>query len=255
MKKLLILAVALLAALNLTGCVVFHNHTSINADGSGTAEMTMSITPAVQEAMVEMKALDDGQSQEMDFPLLEDMDREALDKAAKGHGVKVKKFEKALIDGRETLNIALEFDDLEGFSYVMGQVMGGGDGDDNGMGIFDAGDGNLVLKAAQYDFPAEEEAEVVEEAEAPAQDMQNMDPAKMQKQMEIMGKLMAAMSELDVEFKITVPGDIVSSNAPVTEGRTCVWSVNASNMMTMDQNMDPEIVFSGKGLKIKPITE
>ncbi len=254
MKKLLILAVAALAALNLTGCVVFHNHTSINADGSGTAEMTMSITPAVQEAMIEMKALDNSQSQEMDFPLLEDMDRDALDKAAKGHGVKVKKFDKALIDGRETLNIVLEFDDLEGFSYVMGRVMGGGE-DGGGMGIFDAGDGNLVLKQAEYDFPPEPEDEAKGEEAAPADDMQNMDPAKMQKQMEVMGKLMAAMSELDVVFKITVPGDIISSNAPVTEGRTSTWSVNASNMMTMDQNMDPEIVFSGKGLKIKPITE
>ena len=28
--------------------------------------------------------------------------------------------------------------------------------------------------------------------------------------MEVMGKLMGAMSELDVSFKITVPGDIIS---------------------------------------------
>ena len=82
-----------------------------------------------------------------------------------------------------------------------------------------------------------------------------MDPAQMQKQMEIMGKLMGAMAELDVSFKITVPGEIVSTNAPLTEGKTSVWSINSGNMMTMDQDMEPEIVFSGKGLKLKPIKE
>jgi hypothetical protein len=158
-----------------------------------------------------------------------------------------------MVDGRETLNIILAFEDLKGLSFVMGRIMGEGGG--GGMGIFDAGDGNLVLRQAEYDFPDESEAEE-EEAGAPTpEDMQNMDPQKMQKQMEIMGKLMGAMAELDVSFKITVPGDIVSSNAPETEGRTSVWAINSSNMMTMDQDMDPEIVFSGKGLKIKPLTD
>jgi len=60
---------------------------------------------------------------------------------------------------------------------------------------------------------------------------------------------------MDVRLEITVPGDIVSSNAPQTEGRTSIWSINSSNMMTAGQNTEPEIVFSGKGLKIKPQTD
>jgi hypothetical protein len=70
-----------------------------------------------------------------------------------------------------------------------------------------------------------------------------------------MGTLMGAISELDISMKVTVPGDIVSTNAPAQEGRTSIWAVNAGNMMTMDQDMAPEIVFSAKGLKIKPQAE
>ena len=49
------------------------------------------------------------------------------------------------------------------------------------------------------------------------------DPEQMQKQMELMGKLMASISELDVSMKITVPGEIVESNAPTVEGNTSIW--------------------------------
>ncbi len=256
MKKLMLLAVTLLAALNLTACVNFQSQTNIKSDGSGVAQMSMSMSPSIQEALAEMKELDSSQSEDMDFPLMDDLQKDEIEKAAKGHGVKVKKFEKAMVDGRETLEIVMEFDDLKGLTYVMNRVMGeGGSGD--GMGIFDAGDGNFVLRQTHYDFPDEPaaEEEVEEEPADATDDMQNMDPAQMQKQMEIMGKLMGAMAELDVSFKITVPGEIVSTNAPLTEGKTSVWSINSGNMMTMDQDMEPEIVFSGKGLKLKPIKE
>ncbi len=255
MKKLLLLTITVLAALTVTGCVNFQSHTDIQSDGSGVAQMSMSMSPSIQEALAEMKAMDSSQADEMDFPLLDDLQKDKIEKAAKGRGVKIKKFEKAMVDGRETVEIVMAFDDLEGLSYVMNRVMGDGASND-GMGIFDAGDGNYVLKQTTYDFPVEDVVEEeVEEESDPMEDMQNMDPEQMQKQMEIMGKLMGAMAELDVSFQITVPGDIISSNAPTTDGRTSVWSINSSNMMTMDQDMEPEIVFSGKGLKLKPMTE
>ena len=251
--KVTLLAVIVLAALNLTGCVVFHSQTDINDDGSGTAELTLSIDPSVQEAIAELQAMDTDQNEDMDFPLLDDVDQDKIKKAGAEYGVSIKKFEKGLVDGRQTLNIVLEYKDLRGFSYVMGRIMGDGNSGE-GMGIYDAGDGNFVLKQAQYDFPVDPADEEVVEEITP-EDMQSLDPQQMQKQMEIMGKLMGAMAELDVSFKITVPGHIVSSNAPETDGRTSIWTINADNMMTMDQEMDPEIVFSAKGLKITPLTK
>jgi len=258
MKKLLLLATTILAAVNLTGCVIFHSTTEIKGDGSGVAELTMSMSPSVQEAIKELQAMDMPQSQakDMDFPMMSDLDKSAIEKAAKGHGVKVKKFDKATADGRETMTIVLAFDDLKGFSYVMSHVMGEGNSNE-GIGIFDAGDGNYVLKSAEYDFPdvVEEKEEESDEATS-MEDLANIDPAQMQKQMEIMGKLMGSMGELDVSMKVTVPGDIVKTNAPETDGRTSIWTVNSSNMMSMDENsMEPEIVFSAIGLKLKPIKE
>ncbi len=148
MKKLLMLATTIVAAVNLTGCVIFHSTTEIKGDGSGVAELTMSMSPSVQEAIKELQAMDAPQAQDMDFPMMSDLDKSEIEKAAKGHGVKVKKFDKATADGRETMTIVLAFDDLKGFSYVLSHVMGESEGGE-GMGIFDAGDGNFVLKSAE----------------------------------------------------------------------------------------------------------
>ena len=251
MKKFVILAAIMVGALSLSGCIQMHSDTVIDKDGSGTASMTLSVSTAVSDALVEMKEMDSGQSGDMDFPMFDDINGDELKAAGKDHGVKVTKFEKKVVDERKTLDIVMEFKDLKGLSYVMGKVMGSEVGD--GMGIFDAGDGNFVLRQASYDFPAEpvEEEEEEVQSEGPAE----QNPEDMQKQMALMGTLMGSISELDVAFKITVPGDVVSSNAPLVEGNTSIWSINQSNMMSQDQDMEPEIVFSGKGLKIKPLTE
>ena len=67
--------------------------------------------------------------------------------------------------------------------------------------------------------------------------------------------LLKHVGELDVRRTITVPGEVISSNAREVEGRTSIWAINASNMMSQSQDMTPEIVFSGAGLKIKPVKE
>lgn len=193
------------------------------------------------------------------MPDFNDMKKDDLAKAAKGHGVKIKKFEKSNIDGRDQLDVLVEFEDLKGLSYVLGKS---GDGEPGaGIGIFETADGNFVLKQAHYDFPpepAEESDEDVaekenkERAEAP-----NMtEEEKAQKQMEIYGKLMGAMAELDVKFTVTVPGEVIESNAHTVEGMKSIWAVNASNMMAMqNQSSEPVITFSSEGLNIKPIKE
>lgn len=250
MKRFAILALVLAGSLTLSGCLQFHSETNIDEDGSGTATMMMSIGKDIAEALREMEDMDTGQGEDMDFPMFDEINGDEIREAGKDHGVKLTKFDKSDEGERLTIDIEMEFEDLKGLSYVMSKVMGGEIGD--GFGIFDAGEGNFVLKSATYDFPPEpeEEEEVVEE-ETPAEP----DPEQMQKQMELMGKLMGSIGELDVAFKITVPGDIIESNAPTVEGNTSIWAINSSNMMSQDQDMDPEIVFLGKGLKIKPLTE
>ncbi len=272
LAKLSAIALVTFAFLGLTGCIQVHSDTVIEKDGSGTTNFTMSMSPAVLEAIKDMKALDmdQGQGQDMDIPQFEDINKDDLVKAGEGHGVKITKFEKGLIDGREQLEVVIDFQDLKGLSYVMGNLMGGAPGD--GMGIFETADGNFILKETQYDFTAEqaekidrtEDADPKAEAEVETEDEGEettgsstlTDEEKAQKKMEVMGKMMGAMAELDVRFTITVPGEIIESNAPTVEGTTSIWAINAGNMMDQQgQDMEPEITFSSEGLKIKALKE
>ena len=259
MRKLVLATLALgLMALSTGGCIQMHMVTDINDDGSGTAEMKLSISAVVMESMAEMKELGMDQGQGMDMPDFDNINREDLEKNGKKYGVKVLEFEKSEIEGRPTIAMKLAFEDLKGLSYVMNSTMGGSSED--GMGIFATEDGNFVLKSAEYDFPAKPaemagaEGPVESAADEPTAP-EAPDPEMMQKQMAIMGKMMGAMAEMDVSMKITVPGDIIESNAPTVEGRTSIWKIDSSNMMTAGADMEPNIVFSGEGLKIKGLEE
>lgn len=251
-RRLAMLALAALTALAFTGCVQMRSETIIDQSGGGTASITVSMSQAVSDALEQMQELDTEGGPGGDMPAFDDLDRATIEKRVKEFGVKVTRFEKGERDGRETLDIAYEFKDPKGLSAAMGAFLSGSESEENGLGIFDAGDGNLVLRPASYDFPAWD-AEDTNSDETTGQ--AEPDPQQMQKQMALLGTLMGAVAELDVSMKITVPGDIVSTNAPAQEGRTSIWAINAANMMSMDQNVQPEIVFSGKGLKIKPQAE
>ena len=262
MKKLAMLAtisLIALASLSLTGCIQAYSDTVIEKDGSGTATLSMSMSPAMVEAIQDMEDLGMTQDQNMEIPKFGDINKDDLDKAAKGHGVKITKFEKSADDGYQKLDIAMEFEDLKSLSYVMGSLMGGKPGE--GMGIYETADDNFVLKQATYDFPDVPADEVEESAPAPKAEADTEKPVltaeeKSAKQMEVYGKLMAAVGELDIKFTITVPGEIIESNAPAVDGTTSIWTINPSNMMNQqDQNMEPIITFSSKGLKIKALKE
>jgi hypothetical protein len=251
-RRLAMLALAALATLAFPGCVQMRSETIIDQSGGGTASITISMSQAVSDALEQMQEMDTEGGPGGDMPAFDDLDRATIEKRVTEFGVKLTRFEKGERDGRETLDIAYEFKDPKGLSAAMGAFLSGSESEENGLGIFDAGDGNLVLRPASYDFPDwDAEDTTTDEATDPT----NVDPQQMQKQMALMGTLMSAIAELDVSMKITVPGDIVSTNAPAQEGRTSIWAVNASNMMSMDQNVEPEIVFSGKGLRITPQVE
>lgn len=253
LRPLRISAFALIAPMILTGCVQLHSDTVIDARGGGESTIVISMSTAVSEAIAEMEDLDMDGGPGDQMPAFSDIDRQVIESRVKDHGVEIKTFERATVDGRETLTIRYAFADMRGFSAALGAIMASGDdSDDNGLGIFDAGDGNFVLRSASYDFPAWEDP-APEPADESTEDPATADPEAMQKQFEVMGKLMGAIGELDIVMKITVPGDVVSTNAPQQEGRTSIWAINAENMMSADQDMEPEIVFSGQGLKIEPM--
>ncbi len=259
MKNFALLAIVALAIMGLTGCVQMQSDTIIEKDGSGTATMTLSLSPGMAEAIKEMEELGMNEGQDMDVPEFDQINKKDLEKVAKGHGVKITRFDKDTADGNMKLDIGLAFKDLKGLSYVMGKIMGDNPGD--GMGIFETADGNFLLKQAQYDFPEEPDTDdemTEEEIEAAKEKVASIltDEEKAQKQMALMGKMMGAMGELDVKLTITVPGEVIESNAPTVEGNTSIWAINAGNMMNQqDNDMEPVIKFASKGLKIKAIKE
>ena len=251
MKTLLKISLLVALAALMTGCVQMHMNTEIKKDGSGTMDMTMSLSAVVTEAMAEMGS--DGMDDDLaGIGELMEIDEKELNNSVKAHDVKVKKFEKSMVEGRETLHVVFEFKDLEGLSYALSEVMGEGDG---GLAILDIGDGQYALRPYEYNWPDKAEVEEEEEETDVELNADDMDPEKMQKQMAMMGKLMGAMGELEVSMIITVPGDIISSNAPVVEGKTSTWTINSGNMMTAGGDMEPNIVFSSKGLKLKALKE
>ena len=251
MKSLLKIIAVMVMAVSMVGCVQMHMDTEIKKDGSGEMDLTLSLSKVLTDAIAEMgtEGMDD------DIGNLEgvlNIDKKELEKSIKKHDVKLKKFKRSVVDDRETLAVTFQFKDLKGLSFAMGEVMGENEG---GMAIIDIGNGQYALRPYQYDWPMKAEEEVEEEEVSEEMDMDDMDPEKMQKQMELMGTLMGAMGEIDISMKITVPGDIIESNAPVVEGRTSTWSINASNMMSGGTDMEPNIIFSSKGLKLEAIQE
>jgi hypothetical protein len=255
MKKFIVLAIVALTALSLSGCIQVKSDTAIEKDGSGTASLAFSLSPGMADAIKEMEELGMDEGQDVDVPKLDEINREDIEKACKGHGVKITKFEKT--EAPDTaLDIALEFEDLKGLSYVMASIMGGEPGE--GMGIYETADGNYILKAARYEFPdepakpAKEAPEAAEQSEGP----ELTDEEKAQKQMALYGKMMGAIAELDIRFTVTVPGEVIESNAPTVEGMTSIWAINSGNMMNMqDETMEPVIKFSSEGLDIEPLKE
>jgi hypothetical protein len=163
--------------------------------------------------------------------------------------VTIKKFEESQPGGAQMIDMILEFKTLEGLSAVLDATMD----NEGGMKLFKTTDGNYVLRGSK-DMGGEDSDEDMasdDDSDDDSDSPDEMDPAKMGKAMEIMGKLMSSMQELDVAMRITVPSDIIESNAPKTDGRTSIWEINSDNMMTAGESMgEPEIVFSGKGIKI-----
>jgi hypothetical protein len=223
----------------LAGCVTFHSAIVIEPDGSGTCTLNYSVAESVKEALAEAGSMG-GEGDDM--PSIDDFDRAEMETRAKDNGVAITSFEHKTVDGRETLAIAMTFKDVTGLSRVM--RLGGGDS--GVLAILRNAEGNYVLTSIpDPNPPAETPEEPAKKEEKPATPE---DPAKA---MELMGKLMQSISELDIRMEITVPGDVLSSSAPTVEGRTSVWAINAANMMEA-QNMatEPEITFSKQGVNI-----
>ncbi len=249
----LILLLAVLAALFGTGCMQMHMDTDIESDGSGTATVAFSMSREVADALAKLEELGgDGMgSDETDMPDLDEFDRATVEAACKESGVELKEYEQTDDATGKSVRLEVAFADVAQLSRFLDATTED-DGEDtrDELRIEKQDDGNYVLKTVTVDVPAKASEEDMAEEDMDAGSMDE-GMADMQESMQYMGVLMSKMSELDIRMTVTVPGEVISSNAMEVEDRTSIWSVNAANMMqAQDVEMEPHIVFSGKGVSI-----
>jgi hypothetical protein len=224
----------------LAGCVKLRSTIVIDADGSGTCTLNYGMSREVAEAIAAMGESDeDGEK----APTLDDFDRARMEKLAKANGVTIKSFERTNVDGRDDLAIVMTFKDVTGLSRVMQS------GENQVMAIRRTEDGNYILTMITDPNPPVAGAGGSRGTRRRRSGCAaGEDPAKA---MEAMGTLMATISELDIRMEITVPGNVLSSNAPAVEGRTSIWTINAANMMeSQGGDMSPTIAFDKGGVAI-----
>lgn len=244
MKRLLLAAAVL--SLAAAGCVQMKMDTVIKADGGGSCDVVYSLSPSAAEAMKDLEGLPDAEGQ-MKMPDLFSGGRADLEKTCAESGVKLRKYETSTVNGRQQVSVGLDFQKPQQMTAALGS--GGG-----GMGLFRTKSGDYWLRSVPGSAIAAETAREMGEDAGEAADSggksapEMPDQEKMAKAMAAMGKLMQAAAELDVVMRITVPGDILKHNATRVEGRTAIWEISMANMQ--EASGEPEILFSGKGLKI-----
>lgn len=238
MKRLLLAGAVL--ALAVTGCVQMKMDTVIKADGGGSCDVVYSLSPSAAEAMKDLEG-------QMKMPDLFGGGRADLEKTCAESGVKLRKYEATTVNGRQQVSVGLDFQKPQQMTAALGSGSGG-------MGLFRTKDGDYWLRSVPGSAIAaetaremgEEAGESMDSGQEPAAKMP--DQEQMAKAMAAMGKLMQAAAELDVVMRITVPGEILQHNATRVEGRTAIWEISMANMQ--EASGEPEIKFSGQGLKI-----
>lgn len=242
-KKLTLIVTIILMAIVLSGCIQIKMETKLKKDASGKGKVELTIVQSVTEALDEVKDIED--LPETLIGNLAALDGEALKDAVTDRDVKIKKFKSRIEDGCRKVSFEVDFKTLEDYSFVLATAF---EEEGAGFGIFDAGNGNLRLKDAEYDVPARD----VEEDEI---ELENPSDEAMDKYLELVPKINAAMGEVEVVNIITVPGDVIESDATETNGRTCTWRLDFATIRSDKDSLKPNIVFSGKGLKIEPMQD
>ena len=246
MRKLLTLVLLAVMALG-TGCVKVHMDTDITADGSGIATISYTMNREVADALTKlMETNPDGIGENDDFSDFMDLRRDKLAAACKAAGVELLDHQFKDDETSRELTMKLGFKNVADLSQALAALdEDAGSQEHEELRISRTEDGNYRLQ--NVTIPGDGSATAAEEPPAVEQDM-----AQMQESMQYFGVLMGHMSEMDVRLTVTVPGEVISSNAMEVEGRTSIWAINAANMMEAENmDMEPNIVFSSKGVNIE----
>ena len=230
------IAIALLS----NGCMKVHIDTVIVADGSGTAAVSFGMNRQVADAVARLGDLDDGGGDEQDLAALTDLDRDELAAACAEAGVRV--VSHAFTDDITgvTFELELSFDRVADLSHALSTL--------SSDAVARPGEELRIIHTEADEYLLANAA--IEGAEIPEPAADANRPSSPEFLMNFM-VLLDHVDELDIRRTITVPGEVISSNAREVEGRTSIWVINAANMLEEDDSgLDPHIVFAAEGVEI-----
>ena len=175
-----------------------------------------------------------------------ELDADRLRTVAEPAGVRIRDFLSEVREGRRTVAFGMDFDSLEGFSWVLCNVL---DEKSAGLGVFAGDAGTLVFQDAVYDFAALA-------AQVPAlPDRTDPGDEAMDAYLELRDVINAQAPAAAVVNVVRVPGDVVETDATTVEGRTCTWDLDFAAIVADKDTLKPRIVFHGDGLTIEPLAD
>ncbi len=225
MRKLLV--TGLLALPFFAGCIQVEETITLNADGSGTMELSYSVAEE-QAAMMESavsgeEALDAGE----DFSFSADAIRQQF-KEMEFEGVELLRADSSVQNGRRHISMAVKFNSLSALAET--PLLS-----ERKVSLKKTGEGEYTFsqKANTAAISPESGAEM-------AAFMQSM------------------LQGLKVEIRVKAPGPITASNATETRGNEARWVFDIAtnpNALSMIQNLDVQLSFKGDDEKLSGFRE
>jgi hypothetical protein len=276
MKRFLPLTLALLCALFIAGCIDYEETLELNADGSGTMAMNVTIYKKYFDAMSEMMGSLSADSVK-DSAMFKLFTREDMEKKIKEHKstVKLLDFKEQLTDSTVVYNLKYSFKDLQEMLKISGQMgkneMMGGAGSESVSeeASEPAAKPEITFskdKSGQWQYARGFEAAEMGEMMLPSEDSTKPQEASLDTVktvdslgkplaeavdtlMEQMGSAMAGMKDMmmkafaDRKMRMTVkfPGTVMTSNATSTNGNTAVWEYKFTDMAKAPKQLQATI--------------
>ncbi len=224
-----------------TGCLKIHIDTIIAADGTGRATIEFAMGREVADAVARLGELDEtGRPGDPGLAAAGDLGRDALAADFEAAGVTVASHD--LTDDATGVALVMElaFDQVADLSRALGTLQTDA--------LARRGEELRITRTEDDEFLLANTV-VAGVADSTAADEPHPQPSS--ELLLNMKVLLDHVAELDIRRTITVPGEVISSNALEVEGRTSIWVINAANMLEeQDTGLDPRIVFASDGLQI-----
>lgn len=235
-------AVLLAVLLATAGCIKVDQTLTLTKDGSGTFDIRYGMaeqTIAQLEAMQQMgKSLGDSvEVEQEDSPFnFDEAKLRAKFNADKPVGVELLSVRSEVVDGWKFMSVQLGFDDLAALKHSEFFA-------ESALSLTQDANGNYVLTQHTGNGGAAGGLGAANQEAMGAEMIQQM---------------AAMFAGMRIVTSVALPTEIIESNATEVAGQTASWVFDVDKdpgVLTKLDNMELRVVFSGKGLSLKPVVE